>query len=184
MESEDIKYVMNSIISALDLTKLDDEDRDDILDKLESYDEYGEEGAGELDFSDEEMGDEMPMEEPTDLGGEMSGDMSGGMEPPIGEEPPVTESRVQKVLSQYFEFKPSERKKIEENQKRNFLNSKIQKINIKKEIQNLSESISQIETAFRLLDENAKFVGKTNKENLIFTKNGKQYRVTPRGRII
>ena len=41
-----------------------------------------------------------------------------------------------------------------------------------------------METAFGLLDENAKFVGKTNKENLIFTKNGKQYKVTPNGRVL
>jgi hypothetical protein len=112
------------------------------------------------------------------------GDMSGGMEPPMGEEPPVTESRVQQVLSQYFEFKPSERKKIEESKKINFLKSKLQKNNIKKEIHSLSESIIQMETAFGLLDENAKFVGKTNKENLIFTKNGKQYKVTPNGRVL
>jgi hypothetical protein len=31
---------------------------------------------------------------------------------------------------------------------------------------------------------NIKFVGKTNKENLLFVSNGKKIRVTPRGRII
>jgi hypothetical protein len=170
LESEDIKYVMNSIISALDLTKLDDDDRDNILDKLESFDEYGKEDEGELDLSDEDLS----LNEPTSP----EGDMSGGMEPP------VTESRVQQVLSQYFEFKPSERKKIEENKKVNFLKNKLQKNNIKKEIQSLSESLIQMETAFGLLDENAKFVGKTNKENLIFTKNGNQYKVTPNGRVL
>jgi hypothetical protein len=30
----------------------------------------------------------------------------------------------------------------------------------------------------------AKFVGKTNKENLIFIVNGKQVKVTPRGQVI
>jgi hypothetical protein len=35
-----------------------------------------------------------------------------------------------------------------------------------------------------MLNENAKFIGRTNQENLIFVKNGKQYRVTPRGRVI
>jgi hypothetical protein len=48
----------------------------------------------------------------------------------------------------------------------------------------MSESIEQMNTSFKLLNENAKFVGKTNKENLIFTKNGKQIKVTQRGRII
>jgi len=35
MTSEDVKYVLNSIISALDLTKLDDEDVEDIMSKFE-----------------------------------------------------------------------------------------------------------------------------------------------------
>jgi hypothetical protein len=35
-----------------------------------------------------------------------------------------------------------------------------------------------------LLKENAKFVGKTNQENLIFIRNGKQVKVTPRGGIL
>ena len=41
-----------------------------------------------------------------------------------------------------------------------------------------------MEKGLNLLENNAKFVGKTNKENLIFTKNGKQIKVTPRGRIL
>ena len=40
MTSEDIKYVLNSILSAVNLAKLDDEDREDILAKFEEdYDE-------------------------------------------------------------------------------------------------------------------------------------------------
>ena len=38
--------------------------------------------------------------------------------------------------------------------------------------------------ALNLFEGDAKFIGKTNKENLVFVKNGKQIRVTPIGKII
>ena len=47
LESDDIKYVLNSILSALNLENLDEEDREDILSKFdEDEDEYGTEGPG------------------------------------------------------------------------------------------------------------------------------------------
>jgi hypothetical protein len=55
LDSQDIKYVLNSIISALNLDNLDEDDRDDIISNFDESDEYGEEGPGELDFSDEEF---------------------------------------------------------------------------------------------------------------------------------
>jgi len=36
LESKDLKYVLNSVISAIDLTKLDEEDMEDVLSKFES----------------------------------------------------------------------------------------------------------------------------------------------------
>ena len=33
-------------------------------------------------------------------------------------------------------------------------------------------------------NKDVKFIGKTNKENLIFSVNGKQVKVTPRGRVL
>ena len=68
MESDDIKYVLNMVISAVDLDKLDDEDIEDISKKFER-DEEGEES----DFDDNESSEEVPSEEPsadTDLGEE------------------------------------------------------------------------------------------------------------------
>jgi hypothetical protein len=43
-----------------------------------------------------------------------------------------------------------------------------------------------LEVANELLSENknVKFLGKTNLENLVFSVNGKQVKVTPRGRVI
>jgi hypothetical protein len=54
MESDDIKYILNMIISAVDLDKLDDEDIEDIAKKFEREEEEG-----------EEMGSEEPAMEPS-----------------------------------------------------------------------------------------------------------------------
>ena len=57
MESDDIKYVLNMIISAVDLDKLDDEDIEEIGKKFEREDEEG--------------GEEVPAEAPADGGEEV-----------------------------------------------------------------------------------------------------------------
>jgi hypothetical protein len=73
MSSKDIKYVINSILSALDLEKLDEDDMEDILNKLEGAEEefnpeekFGndDEDENEEDNFDEELpipGDEEPI---------------------------------------------------------------------------------------------------------------------------
>jgi hypothetical protein len=180
LESDDIKYVINSIISALNLDNLEEDDRDDILSKFdEDESEYGAEGEGDLDMSSEDdfdMGGSGDMGAPEDTGG------------PVGEPMEMynrfNESVVEKVLGGYFKYKPNEKKILEEKRKKEFLKNQLKNAEIKKEIRKMSESIEQMNTSFKLLNENAKFVGKTNKENLIFTKNGKQIKVTQRGRII
>jgi hypothetical protein len=63
LSSKDMKYVINSILSALDLDSMDEEDKEDIMDKIEGTeeDEFGgsdEEGMGDED----EMGDEEVVE--------------------------------------------------------------------------------------------------------------------------
>ena len=180
LDSQDIKYVVNSIISAIDLSKLDEDDKEDILDKFESFDDYGMGEEGDLDIGGEDdfgMGDEgMPP-----MGDE-------GM-PPMGEEipsPTFTESRVERVLASYFNISNTEKPLLEEKRKRNFLNEKIKKIKSYKEIETLSESVEQERSSKKLMSENkdVKFIGKTNKENLIFSVNGKQVKVTPRGRVL
>ena len=69
MSSKDIKYVINSILSAIDVEALDEEDKEDILGKLEGIEdesEFGDDSEGDgLDMEDdgledEEMGTELP----------------------------------------------------------------------------------------------------------------------------
>jgi len=73
MSSKDIKYVINSVLSALELTNLDEEDKEEIVNKFEGIE--GEEGMdlGGEDMSDmgademgiDDMGGEEPMAEPS-----------------------------------------------------------------------------------------------------------------------
>ena len=174
LDSQDIKYVLNSIISALELENLDEDDKDDIISKFDGSDEYGEEGAGELDLSSEEMPDD-------DFGIGSSDEMST---PPPSNEPPMVESKVDKLIKSYFKITEEEKPILEEKKKKEFLKKKIQDIETKNEIRNLSESVKQMSKALNLFEGDAKFIGKTNKENLVFVKNGKQIRVTPIGKII
>ena len=193
LDSQDIKYVINSIVSAIDLNKLDDDDREDIVDKIEGFDEYGKEGEGELNFGEEDFdfgGDEMPTDEmPTD---EMPTDDMGTPEPETKEgyqsvmDSIFGESQVEKVLSGYFNIKNEEKPILENKNKVDFLKSKINKINQKNDIQEYSISESQKKTGLILIEDytNCTFIGRTNKNNLVFKINGKEVKVTPNGRTI
>ncbi len=74
MESDDIKYVINMVLSAVDLDVLDEEDREDIVEKFETkededfVDGFDEEGEPIDDESgDDELGDEIEDDDiPTD----------------------------------------------------------------------------------------------------------------------
>ena len=59
LESSDIKYVLNSIISALDLSNLNEEDLEDVMENFEELENFEVQG-GE---SEPEMGDELPMDD-------------------------------------------------------------------------------------------------------------------------
>ena len=77
MGSSDIKYVLNSVISAVDLDNLDDEDKEDVLDRFEEDETtYGDEeemdvdmdidmegSEDDMDMGDEEMDVDMDMED-------------------------------------------------------------------------------------------------------------------------
>jgi hypothetical protein len=190
MDSQDIKYVINSIISAIDLKNLDDDDREEIVDKIEGFDdEYGTEGEGELDLSGEDMGDM----------GDMGSEIEPEIEPEMGvgtEEPKegyqnvmdsiFSESKIDKLLSNYFNIKTEEKPIIEHRTKMNYLGKKIQKIEQKKDLVNFSVTTAQEQKALSLFEgyANTKFIGRTNKQNLVLIVNGKEVKVTPNGRTI
>ena len=190
LSSEDIKYVLNSIISAVELDKLSEEDKEDILANFEEdetdYDMEGEvdidveSGDDELDLDlDLDMDMDMDMEEPE---GEMAeGDSMKSMVDEI-----FGESKVDKVLEKYFVVTDGEKKITESKKIKKFLAEKVNTISVKKEIKRLSESIEQELTSEFILKENTniKFLGKTNKGNLIFESGKKQFKVTSKGELL
>ena len=187
MSSEDVKYVVNSVLSALDLTVLDDADLESIIGKIEGTEESGAQDMGEPSL--EPTSDEVP----ADLGADGSSEIS--VEPEVGEsknphsrflEQLFSESKVDKVLSKYFVITEEEKKQNEKKKINTFIKKKVNKVSVVDEIKRLSETIEQELTAEFILseNENAKFIGKTNMKNLIFENEGKQIKVSPKGVIL
>jgi hypothetical protein len=193
LDSQDIKYVMNSIISAINLSKLDDDDREDIVDKLEGFDGYGED-EGELDLQgDEELDfglDTEPAPEGTEEVGFEETEMMPEPETKEGYQTVMDsifgESKIEKVLSNYFQIKDEEKPIIENKNKMDYLKNKIVKITQKEEVSRLSVSESQTKKSLVLLEEysDSKLLGKTNKNNLVFRINGREVKVTPNGQTL
>jgi len=190
ISSKDAKYVINSILSALE-DNLEEDDKMDIISKLE-----GEEEGMSGDETD--MGDEdMPMDDMEPTGDETSGDEDLSMEEPTEGEMTekflssamdrvFKESKVDKVLSKYFMISESEKKFVENKKKvkKTFIEGK--KKNDLKEIIRLSESLKQKNVAEKVINNfpEVTFVGKTNKGNLVFENKNKQLKVTPNGQIL
>lgn len=181
MTSEDIKYVINMVLSAVDLTKLEPEDMEDIMAKFEDVEADAEmdsemdfeEPAAEMDF---DMDTEMSAEEPMEGMGSEDYDFNMSM----------NESKVDKVLSKYFEVSASEvehaKRLFEERQgsSKTKINSTISKI------ENLSETIEQELASKKFLEENKgfEFVGRTNKKNLVFENKNKQVKISVEGIVL
>ena len=190
--SKDAKYVVNSILSAL-ADNLEDEDKDDIISKLEGEeDEEGmgmenepmpEEGSEDMGMENEPMPEEGSEEEPK---GEMSeGDVNEKyVEAALKKI--FKESKVDSVLSKYFVVTENE-KKFQQQKKQNkqlFLEQK--KKSDKNQIVKLSESVKQKKVAIDVINSfpEMKFIGKTNKGNLVFEHNNKQLKVSPKGELL
>jgi hypothetical protein len=187
MTSENIKYVINMVLSSLDLKNLSEEDKEDIMGKFEEAEEReegsefgGEEEEMTADFEGPEGDVEMNAEVPVE--GEMRETPSYGaiMDHIFGE------SKVDKVISKYFEVT---KKEILENREKN-AQKQIQKISeVKrqmKEVVKLTETIEQELASKKFLEENrnAKVVGLTNKKNLVFENKGKQVKISPEGLLV
>ena len=97
-----------------------------------------------------------------------------------------SESKVDKILSRYFQESPNEKRLNEERGVRKFVEKKTHKVKQMKEVKRLSESIDQEVTSEKFINRYAKaeLIGKTNKRNLVFEVNGKQFKITPDGAIL
>ena len=98
----------------------------------------------------------------------------------------VTPKKVNKVLEKYFVITEEEKQITESKKIKKFLTEKVKGITVKREIKRLSETIEQELTSEFLVkeNENIKFLGKTNKNNLVFEADGKQFKVSPNGELL
>jgi hypothetical protein len=211
LTSEEIKYVINMVISSLNIEALDEEDLDDIMSKFEGGEDMGDEDMGEMpDMGDEDMG-EMPdmgdedMGEMPDMGDEDMGEMPymGQMPPPanggnrasMGQMPPppggdesyapkkrYSESKVDNILSRYFELTPQEKILAEQRKNKNakFLKENLKSINV------LSETRNQYLAAESFLNKYKRFkvMGKSNLGNIILKLNERTVKINKKGDII
>lgn len=183
MTSENIKYVINMVLSSLDLKNLSEEDKEDIMSKFDedSEDLGGDDMGGEDMTDDTEVEDiQASMDTPVDQG-EMGEMTNGAIFDSI-----FKESKVDRVISKYFEFS---KKEIREQKEKNTKKQLEKKSEVKKKmnsVEKLSETIEQELASQKFLEENSKYslVGKTNKKNLVFENEGKQIKISPEGIVI
>jgi len=185
MDSEDIKYVLNSIISAVNLENLTEEDLEEILENFEEEEIDYDNLEGDLDM---EAGSEEDLDLDLDLGDESAADEELGEGYGIEEvvEEVFAESKVDKVLSKYFVITEEEKKEADSKNVKKFITEKVQKVKVKSEIKEMSETFEQELTSEFLMKENksTKFLGKTNKNNLVFEIDGKQLKVSTKGELL
>ena len=185
MDSEDIKYVLNSIISAVNLENLTEEDLEEILENFEEEEIDYDNLEGDVDM---EAGSEEDLDLDLDLGDETASDEELGEGYGIDEvvEEVFAESKVDKVLSKYFVITEEEQKETDSKNVKKFITEKVQKARTKTEIKEMSETIEQELTSEFLMKENksTKFLGKTNKNNLVFEIDGKQLKVSTKGELL
>jgi len=183
MSSEDIKYVLNSIISAVNLESLSEEDLEDVLSNFEDEEiDYGTEGDIDIESGDDEMDFDLDMEEEPVADEELDeGNPIDGVLDEV-----FTESKIEKVLSNYFDITESEKKETEDKNVKRFILEKVQNSKVKSEIKELSETVEQQLSSEFIIKENknTKFLGKTNKDNLVFEVEGKQLKISPTGEIL
>ena len=212
MTSEDVKYVINMVLSSLDLTSLSEEDKEDIMTKFEE--DEPEEFGQEDDMDGEDMTDDSEVEdiqadmdvaiEGVELGEDYedsrySEDYDEDYDPNYkGEYEDESygngaifdsifgESKVDKVISKYFEMSKKEIREQKEKQVKIQLQKKAVVKNIMESVTKMTETIEQELAAEKFVKENinSKFIGITNKKNLVFETKSGQVKITPNGEIL
>jgi hypothetical protein len=187
LTSENIKYVLNMVISAVDLNQLSDEDKEDVLSKFESDEESDEMDMGMEDMGSEDITGDSEVED-------VQADMDVAVDQEMGEssihdtilDSIFSESKIDKVISKYFEMSDSEKKDKKEKMVNEEIKRKSEFAKKVKSIENLSETIEQELSSKKFLQENKSyiFLGKTNKKNLVFENKSGQVKISPEGFVI
>jgi hypothetical protein len=171
------------VLSSFDLNSLSEEDTEDILSKFEEDTE----DLGGDDMDGEDMTDDSEVE---DIQADMDLPIEGEMEEDYGNvaifDGIFGESKVDKVISKYFEHTKKEIRESQEKQVEKTLRKKTQVKQIMDSVVKMTETVEQELSAEKFLKENTgcNFVGKTNKKNLVFETKKGQIKITPTGEII
>jgi len=208
MTSEDVKYVINMVLSALDLTSLSEEDKEDIMSKFEE--DESEEFGQEDDMDGEDLTDDSEVEDiQADMdipveGYEMGEDYDDSRySEDYDEDYDVKnkkgysnhgaifdsifgESKVDKVISKYFEVSKKEIREQKEKQVQKQLQKRTAVKVIMESVTKMTETIEQELAAEKFVKENinSKFIGITNKKNLVFETKSGQVKIAPNGEIL
>jgi hypothetical protein len=166
--SADIKYVLNSVISAVDLDNLDSEDRDDVLSRFEE---------DEAVYGDEEIGDEELAMDDEELDADVV-DLDFGDDEMEDEEELAMESlkgRVSQILESY----------VKKQTPKEYLQEKLNKNKINESIKKLSRSIEQELSVKKYLNENkySKLKGLTKKGEIVILSDDKNIFIKKDGSI-
>lgn len=191
MTAENVKYIINSVLSALDLTLLDEDDVEEIMNKFENEEEGDEENLPDQEGNIE---DEGPVEDeiPTETDSEMKEysyrnrfrkRIGGGLD--NSENEMFGESLVDAIISSYFNPETEKMTMLEKKMERKKLINEHYKTN-KLEVERLSESTSQMRKALEFLKSypQSEVLGTTNKKNMVIKLGNEQYKITPKGRLI
>jgi hypothetical protein len=198
LTSDDAKYIINSILSAIDLSILDDEDKDDIMSKFEGEEDMDSDMDVESPESPD-MGGEEELPEP-EMDGEMAemdtlgnhftrkfksnygGALMDKFETHEAEginkimDEIFSESKVEKIITKYFKIDEKEKKLVESKNKNKVIT----------ESKKVAQTYKQETAAEKLINKypNLTLIGKSNKNNLVFQLEGKKIRITPEGKVL
>jgi len=192
ISDKDAKYIINSVLSAIDLTKIGDETKEEIISKLE-----GIEADEEIEKMEEPTSDEMDIEIDTETE-EKPEEMGEGWED-IGAN--IASQRISRgIFNKAFPKEMKEDDDVVNSFAENiFSESKVGKIlesyfkplkdentTIQNEIIRLSESNKQKNVAklFNKKNPEFKLIGKTNKKSLVFENKQRQVKITINGTIL
>ena len=205
MSSKDIKYVINSVLSALELENLDEEHKEDILDKLEGL---GDEEGDDMDMDmeepemDDEEGEELEPETPEVPEPEMAEGFDFD-EFDDEEEEDFTPRGARRRRIHHDDISDDESFQVEDMIESLFSESSVDRVlnkyfkptkklvkeNVQRKettfnkIQKLSESKSQEAASAKVLSKypTAKLVGKTVGKEIVFEVEDKRLKVSTKG---
>ena len=207
MTSEDVKYVINMVLSSLDLTSLSEEDMEDIMSKFEEdeTEDYGQEDdMGGEDMTDDSEVEDIQADMDVPIEGEMGEDYEDSRYSEDYDEDYDSknvkgysnhgaifdsifgESQVDKVISKYFEVSKSEIREQKEKQVQIQVQKRAVVKTIMESVAKMTETIEQELAAEKFVKQNvnSKFIGITNKKNLVFETKSGQVKITPNGEIL